>query len=36
MYIILKSAKDFEQTYNIEKQIFRFNKIKHFYPIFEK
>ena len=33
---ILKSGKDFEQFYNIEKQIFRFNKDKHFYTIFEK
>ena len=33
---ILKSAKDFERTYNIEKQIFRFNKDHHFYTIFEK
>ena len=33
---ILKSAKDFEQTFNIEKQTFRFNKDKHFYTIFEK
>ena len=33
---ILKSAKDFEETYNIDKQIFRFNKGKHFYTIFEK
>ena len=33
---ILKSAKDFEQTYNIEKQIFKFNKDNHFYTIFEK
>ena len=33
---ILKSAKDFERTFNIEKQIFRFNKDKHFYTIFEK
>ena len=33
---ILKSSKDFEQTYIIEKQIFRFNKDKHFYTIFEK
>ena len=33
---ILKSAKDFEPTYNIEKQIFRFNKDNHFYTIFEK
>ena len=33
---ILKSAKDFEQTFYIEKQRFRFNKDKHFYTIFEK
>ena len=33
---ILKSAKDFEQVFNIEKQTFRFNKDKHFYTIFEK
>ena len=33
---ILKSSKDFEQTYIIEKQIFRFNKDTHFYTIFEK
>ena len=33
---ISKSSKDFEQTYIIEKQIFRFNKDKHFYTIFEK
>ena len=33
---ILKSSKDFEQTYIIEKQIFRFNKDKHFCTIFEK
>ena len=33
---ILKSAKDFERTYTIEKQIFRFNKDNHFYTIFEK
>ena len=33
---ILKSAKDFEQTHTIEKQIFRFNKNTHFYTIFEK
>ena len=32
----LKSAKDFERTYNIDKQIFRFNKDKHFYTTFEK
>ena len=31
---ILKSAKDFEQVYTIEKQIFRFNKNTHFYTIF--
>ena len=33
---ILKSAKDFEQTFNIEKQTFRFNENTHFYTIFEK
>ena len=33
---ILKSDKDFEEKYIIEKQIFRFNKDKHFYTIFEK
>ena len=33
---ILKSAKDFEEKYIIEKQIFRFNKDTHFYTIFEK
>ena len=33
---ILKSAKDFEQTFNIEKQTFRFNKNTHFYTIIEK
>ena len=33
---ILKSSKDFEQTYIIKKQIYRFNKDKHFYTIFEK
>ena len=33
---ILKSAKDFERTYTIEKKIFKFNKDKHFYTIFEK
>ena len=32
---ILKSGKDFEEKYIIEKQIFRFNKDKHFYTIFE-
>ena len=33
---ILKSAKDFEQTHTIEKQIFRFNRNKHFYTILKK
>ena len=33
---ILQSGKDFEEKYIIEKQIFRFNKDKHFYTIFEK
>ena len=33
---ILKSAKDFEQSHTIEKQIFRFNKNTYFYTIFEK
>ena len=33
---ILKSPKDCEQTYAIQKQIFRFNKNTHFYTIFEK
>ena len=33
---ILKSGKDFEKKYIIEKQIFRFNKDKHFYTIFQK
>ena len=33
---ILKSGKDFEQTYIIEKQILRLNKNTHFYTIFEK
>ena len=33
---ILKSGKDFEEKYIIEKLIFRFNKDKHFYTIFEK
>ena len=32
----LQSGKDFEQKYTIEKQIFKFNKDKHFYTIFEK
>ena len=33
---ILQSGKDFEEKYIIEKQIFRFNKNKHFYTMFEK
>ena len=33
---ILKSGKDIEEKYIIEKQIFRFNKDKHFYTMFEK
>ena len=33
---ILQSGKDFEEKYTIEKQIFNFNKNKHFYTIFEK
>ena len=33
---ILQSGKDFEEKYTIEKQIFRFDKNKHFYTIFEK
>ena len=33
---ILQSGKDFEEKYIIEKQIFRFDKNKHFYTIFEK
>ena len=33
---ILESGKDFEEKYIIEKQIFRFNRDKHFYTIFEK
>ena len=33
---ILKSGKDYEEKYIIEKQIFRFNRDKHFYTIFEK
>ena len=33
---ILKSDKDFEEKYTIEKQIFRFNKDNHFFTIFEK
>ena len=33
---ILQSGKDFEEKYVIQKQIFKFNKNKHFYTIFEK
>ena len=33
---ILQSGKDFEEKYTIEKQIFKFNKDKHFYTIFKK
>ena len=33
---ILQSGKDFEEKYIIEKQIFNFNKNKHFYTMFEK
>ena len=33
---ILKSDKDFEKTYNIEPQTFRFNTNNHFFSIFEK
>ena len=33
---ILQSGKDFEEKYVIQKQIFRFNRDKHFYTIFEK
>ena len=33
---ILKSGKDFEEKYTIEKHIFRFNRDKHSYTIFEK
>ena len=33
---ILKSGKDFEEKYIIEKQIFKFDKNKHFYTMFEK
>ena len=32
----LEDNNDFEESYNIEKQTFRFNKNKHFYTIFEK
>ena len=33
---ILQSGKDFEEKYTIEKQIFKFNRNKHFYTMFEK
>ena len=33
---LLKSDKDFEKTYNIEPQTFRFNKTNHFFTILEK
>ena len=33
---ILQSGKDFEEKYIIEKQIFKFDKNKHFYTLFEK
>ena len=33
---ILQSGKDFEEKYIIEKQIFIFDRNKHFYAIFEK
>ena len=33
---ILQSSKDFEEKYTIEKQIFKFDKNKHFYTMFEK
>ena len=33
---ILQSGKDFEEKYTIEKQIFKFNRDKHFYTMFEK
>ena len=32
----LISPEDFKKTFNIEKQIFRFNRTRHFYTIFEK
>ena len=32
----LISPEDFKKTFNIEKQIFRFNRNTHFYAIFEK
>ena len=33
---LLKSDKDFEKTYNVEPQTFRFNKTNHFFTILEK
>ena len=33
---ILKSDKDFEKTYNIEPQTFRFNKDNHFFSYYRK
>ena len=33
---ILQSGKDFEKKYVIQKQIFKFNRDKHFYTLFEK
>ena len=33
---ILQSGKDFEEKYVIQKQIFKFDRNKHFYTIFEK
>ena len=32
----LISPEDFKKTFNVEKQIFRFNRTTHFYTIFEK
>ena len=32
----LISPEDFKKTFNIEKQVFRFNRTTHFYTIFEK
>ena len=32
----LISPEDFKKTFNIEKQVFRFNRTRHFYIIFEK
>ena len=33
---ILQSGKDFEEKYVIQKQIFKFDRNKHFYTLFEK